>query len=265
MRTKKQQQDFMVTAIALGVACVVVVALVVAVAPWRQERFDAVTLCPGHGDYGRTVVLVDATDSLNSSQRKAVIDEMKNLPSSLDLHEQVSVFVLSEENLHLASPEIELCYPGDEGSANPLIQNPRRIQRHFEEKFQKPMADTIDLLAKTPPQRTSPIHEMLHAVALYRNFDSTKKRRLIVVSDLIQNTPPVYSQYSEGTDFSDWRNSAHGRDFPDFALRDVEVKVLYLKRPEEHAKRVQSRAHVLFWEKYFSALGASVTLVKPLQ
>ena len=263
MRTKKQQQFRLVVAIALGLACTVVLALVIAVAPWRT--FDRDTLCPDHGDYARTVVLVDATDSLRQSQQKAVIGWMQALPRRLDMHELVSVFVLSEENLNLAKPEIELCYPGDESRANRLVENPRRMQQRFEKKFQGPMAAAIERLAMTSPQRTSPIHEMLQVVALYPNFDATKKRRLIVVSDMIQHAPPAYSQYSDGMDFFGWKDSAHGRDVPGYALSGVDVTILYLKRREEHAKRVQKRAHIEFWKEYFSELGASVARVKQLR
>ena len=104
---------------------------------------------------------------------------------------------------------------------------------------------------------------MIWAVALDRNFDSTKKRRLIVVSDMLQNTPE-YSHYQNGADFSAWRNSAHGREFPQFSLLGVEVEILYLKRTDDFARAAQNRGHVRFWEDYFVELGAFVKILKPI-
>ena len=248
---------------ALAAALSVVAAIVIAIAPWDVGNYDPSSLCPKDGNYPRTAVLVDATDSLSESQVKTVAEEINALRDRLTLHEWVGIFVLNEDNLILPAPEIALCYPGDGATANPLIRNPDLIQRQFEKKFQRPMESAIQRLAKTPPQVTSPIHEMIRAVALDRNFDSTKKRRLIVVSDMLQNTPE-YSHYRNDADFSAWRNSAHGRGFPQFSLLGVEVEILYLKRTDDFARAAQNLGHVRFWENYFAELGASVKILKPI-
>lgn len=261
---KRRRKKRAVAVLALAVTLSLAAAAVVVVAPWDTGRLDLATLCPKDGNYPRTAVLVDATDSLSEHQVKTVVEEINVLRDRLVLHEWVGIFVLNEGNLSLPAPEIALCYPGDESTANPLIQNPDLIQRKFEEKFQHPMEDAIERLAQAPPQATSPIHEMIRAVALDRNFDSTKKRRLIVVSDMLQNTPPEYSHYRDGADFSAWRNSAHGREFPQFSLLGVEVEILYLKRPDDFARAAQNRGHVSFWEEYFAELGASVKMLKPI-
>ena len=261
---KRQRKKRRNAILALAAALAVVALIVVIIAPWERGQYNQANLCPRSGDYPRTAVLVDATDSLSESQVKAVVEEINALRDRIALHEWVGIFVLNEDNLTLPAPEIALCYPGDRSTANPLIRNPELIQRQYEKKFQRPMESAIEQLAQAPPQSTSPIHEMIQAVALDRNFDSTKKRRLIVVSDMLQNTPPEYSHYRDGADFSAWRNSAHGRKFPEFSLLCVEVEILYLKRTDDSARAAQNRGHVRFWEDYFAELGASVKILKPI-
>ncbi|MGI9228675.1 MAG: hypothetical protein ACR2P9_02325 [Gammaproteobacteria bacterium] len=257
MPTEKQRKDRRVAVIALTSVLLIVIVIIVKIVA-GGKNYDPLTLCPEDGNYPRTAVLLDATDRLCESQAKKVEEEIiNNLLKQPDHDEWVGIFILHENNLTLPAPEIALCSPG---KANPLIQNPEWVQRRFEEKFQKPMAAAIKRLIQTSPHTTSPIHEMIKAVALDRNFDDpTKKRRLIVISDMLQHTPPEYSHYRDGADFQVWRNSIHGRDFPQFSLSDVEVEVLYLKRTGDLARSVQNNEdHILFWKNYFSELGASI-------
>ena len=246
--------------LALGAAVGVLVALVV-VALWPRGEYDPKTLCPQDGDYSRTAVLIDATDSLSATQVKAIREEVGALRDRLALHEWVGIFVLDEDNLVLPSPNVALCYPGDESTANPLYENPRQIRRRYEREFQAPIEAALERLASLPAERTSPILEMIRAVALDRNFDSTKGRRLIVVSDLLQNVPD-YSHYRTNPDFGKWRDTAYGREFLQLSLLDVNVDILYLKRAD--ARSLQTRGHVAFWEDYFDAVGAVVHTLKPI-
>ena len=261
---KRRRRERRNAVFALALALLVVAAIVAAIAPWSAGKYDPDTFCPKDGNYARTAILVDATDSLSASQIKSVAEEVNALRDRLALHEWVGVFVLNEDNIVLPAPKIALCNPGDASTANPLYQNPDQIRRKFEQKFRRPMEDAIRALAETPPQSTSPILEMIRAVALDRNFDSTKKRRLIIVSDMLQNTPPTYSHYGGEANFAAWRETEHAREFLQLSLLDAEVEILYLKRADPAARIAQTRGHVAFWEDYFAATGATVKILKPI-
>ena len=188
---------------------------------------------------------------------------MRQLPRELEDREWLGFFVLREDNVVLPEAEIALCYPGDADSANPLIENPRRRAKIFEEKFQRPMLTALArLVAARPPQASSPILEMIEAAALRPDFDSTQKRRLVVVSDMLHNTAG-YSHYQGARDFADFRGGDYGRRFLELPLAGVDVRILYLKREETAA--LQTRGHVRFWEDYFSALGARVSRLIPIR
>lgn len=262
LSNKKQHRRKKRIYAGLALGCALLVFIAVAILGLRKDQIDSNTLCPLDGNYARTAILIDATDSLSDSQIKSAMEEINNLRRRLAINEWVGIFILNENNLTLPAPEIALCYPGDGSTASPLYENPELFQRRFEKDFQKPMEDAIKQLAEMPPQATSPIHEMIQAVALDRNFDSTKQRRFIVVSDMLQNTPQ-YSHYQNGVDFEAWKNSPHGETFPQFSLLGVDVEILYLKRVKTQS--VQTRGHIFFWEKYFAELGAFIKILKPIQ
>lgn len=246
--------------IALGLA-IAVLAMLAAVALWPRGEYDPTTLCPIDGSYSRTAILIDATDALSASQVKTIREEINALRKRLMLYEWVGIFVLDEDNLVLPQPEVALCNPGDESTANPLYENPRQIRRRFEQDFRAPIEEAVERLARLPSKPTSPILEMIRAVALDPNFDSTKERRLIVVSDLLQNVP-AYSHYRQDADFERWRDTPYADEFLQLSLLDVEVDILYLKRADTRAR--QTRGHVAFWEDYFDAVGAAVQTLKPV-
>ena len=239
-------------------------------APWKAGAYDAVTFCPHGGEYPRTAVLIDATDSLDESQIKTVIDNINSLrqPGAnrepLALYEWVGVFVLNEDNLILPEPTVALCYPGSESTANPVYENPRRIQDKYEKGFRRPMEETARRLAQTPEQPSSPIFEMIRAVALDRNFDASQKRRLIIASDMLQNVAE-YSHYRDGADYAKWRGTPYARDFlQPSLLRGVTVEIWYLKRADNPARALQTRRHVDFWQQYFRDVGAEVAVLRPV-
>lgn len=227
----------------------------------RAGAFDPETMCPKDGGYPRTAVLLDASDSLSSSQVKAVGEYLRDLRGRLAEREWLGLFVLREDNLVLPAAEIARCNPGSR--ANPLFENPRLVRRRFEEEFRRPIEEALARLARDAnPQAASPILEMIEAVALDRNFDFTQARRLIIVSDMLQNAP-AYSHYRGAPDFAAFRESDYGRRFMEVSLLGVQVEILYLKR--EAARAAQTAAHIQFWEEYFAAAGARLDAVIPIR
>ena len=248
--------------IALGVVGALVAGSLIA-ALWPRPQYDPRNLCPLDGVYPRTAVLIDATDVLSDSQVKTITEEIDALRRRLAVHEWVGIFVLNECDLALPTPEVALCNPGDESAANVLYENPRQMQRRFEREFQAPIEAAVRRLSQLPSSSTSPLLEMIQAVAGDRNFDSTASRRLIIVSDMLQNVP-AYSHYRDGADFATWRNTNYAREFLQLSLLGVEVDILYLKRIADGTREKQTRGHVAFWEDYFDAVGATVNTLKPI-
>lgn len=250
----------------LGLVVSLALGMLVVVAPWEKRQYDPNSFCPLNGQYVRTVILIDATDSLSQGKIKTILENINALRRNLELYEWIGVFLLNESDLLLPQPVVALCNPGNERTANPLYQNPELIRQNFEEKFNKPIRAEIEKLIDLPEQGTSPIMEMVSAVALNKQFDSTQKRRLIVISDMLQNVP-AYSQYGSPIEsrehYADWSAGeyAHKMVQPGL-LQGVDVEVLYVKR--EGLRALQTRGHIEFWARYFAALGGKVQSVTPI-
>lgn len=175
----------------------------------------------------------------------------------LELHEWVGLFPLNEDNVTLAKPEIALCNPGSKQDANEWIENPAFKQKEFEQKFQKPIEEKVQRLIRRTTQATSPIFEMIYAVSQYKHFDSTQKRRLVIVSDMLQNVSK-YSHYGGNLNIKDWKNTDYAQKVLQLSLHGVNVRVLYVQRLNEH-RQWQTPEHVQFWKHYFSEVGTTDT------
>ena len=70
---------------------------------------------------------------------------------------------------------------------------------------------------------------------------------MIIVSDLIQNTPS-YSQYNDSKDFDTIRGTNYLTGVQAF-LSGIDVQILYVQRPQLLA--IQNRDHIeSFWRPY---------------
>ncbi len=228
----------------------------------QAPSVDPVTLCPAAGPSGHFVLLVDKTDPLNFTQKQALTELLhevieKRTPEGYLL----SVFVLGEDFKETASPVIELCNPGTGEDKSEYTANRRKLRRQYEERFLQPLAKQAESLVSTEAAKQSPIFEMLQLVSInaFRRHDVKGEKKLIVVSDMLHNTPP-FTMYRGPVDFESFAGSDYGRKV---ALRMPDVKVelnILINSPQ-----LQTRRQAAFWEAYFGAAGARVVAVRPLE
>ncbi|RYH56192.1 MAG: hypothetical protein EON54_12260 [Alcaligenaceae bacterium] len=109
--------------------------------------------------------------------------------------------------------------------------------------------------------RTSPIFEMLQLVAVngFRKHAIKGERRLIIMSDMLHNTPE-FSMYRPLPDYSAFAASGYGQKMQ-LDLPDVEVDLNYLI----NSPQFQTKRNLRFWEEYFNKAGARIVTVKPLE
>lgn len=217
----------------------------------KRGGYDQQTLCPlDEQRAGTTVIIMDATDSISDAHKNKIERAYGELQKNLELYERVVFFTLRGGDYVAPDPIIELCNPGNR--ANPLYQNPGRIQRTFERKFHEPIGREIQASYHQEPQSQSPILEMIKGVSRHRVFIRAKgkKRRLIIISDMLQNTP-AYSHYGSGMDFASWSATPEARPFADLDIADAEVEIWQLARADSRFE------HQDFWNSYFRSLGVS--------
>jgi hypothetical protein len=258
---QRRMQELVLGTLAL----IVVVAALVGVYYYKTNRpkgLNPETMCPVDGPLGHYVLLVDKTDPLNFTQKQAfsaIFQELveKRVPEGSLL----SVFVLGEDFKETATPLVELCNPGDGSGKSEFTSNLKRLKAQYRLKFIEPMLKQSELLVSTQPAKWSPIFEMLQLAGInaYRKHDVKGERRLIIVSDMLHNTPQ-FTMYQGPVDYASFAASDYGkRAQPE--LNNVEVELHYLM----NSPRLQTKRNLKFWEDYFSKAGARIVAVRPME
>jgi hypothetical protein len=232
---------------------------------WKSEslkvEIDKETLCPlKQAPAEVLVVLLDVSDQLSEPQLIKIENEVERLRDTLPRWGRIEIYVVARGGERLTVPVIQLCNPGTGDDMNDIYQNPDLAQKRWQ-AFAQVLRDRITALMHLPDTGTSPIFESIQAVSL-RTFDRPDMdgvpKRLVVVSDLMQNVPGALSHYRGVPDFEEFAAS------PYFSmvrgdLDSVDVTLLYLNRSE---LPVQGTEHISFWAQYFAAQGATVHEVK---
>lgn len=227
----------------------------------KEQAPDKVTLCPANGPKGHFILLVDKTDPLDFTQKKAfsvLLRDIvrKRLPEGYLL----SVFVLGEDFKETAEPLVELCNPGMAETKNSLTSNVDWARRDYEQKFIKPLMEQVENLIEGKSAKASPIFEMLQLVGIngFKRNDVKGERRLLLISDMLHNNGS-FSMYRGTLDFPSFINTDYGRK-TQANLQDVEVELYYLI----NTPHLQTRRNQKFWEEYFDKSGANLVEVAPL-
>lgn len=245
-----------------------------------QASHDQRTSCRHDGEYNRTAILIDAGDPLREDQIKGVREYIEDkicrrrkkdgeivcygLRLDLEPQEWVGMYVLDEHNAVFPPDPIVRCDLRGVEQANPLYDDREKIRRQLIERL-RPMVEKVEGLTKEniDEQSTSPILDMVRAVATHREYRSSGRRRLVIVSDMLQDTPE-YSHRLEWPEFDSFRANPYARDFLDRSLLDVEVTILYMTRDEKLQTEEYQQSHKVFWRKYFTGLGTSGGSIIPI-
>jgi len=224
-------------------------------------KTDASTLCPVDRPPAAVVVLLlDVSDEYTEAQRLALGNQVERLRASIPRLGLLEVYTVNRLGRSLSEPVLHICNPGDGATLNRLYQNPEFARKRWM-AFARELESVVEREASGGGLEYSPIFEAIQATAL-RTYGSAKydhtPKRLVLVSDLMQNTPGGLNMYDGLPSFEDFANSPY-YDQVRASLSDVVVTIQYLVRP---SVSVQGRAHVGFWESYFSAQGATVESVE---
>lgn len=242
------------------------IAAIAAVATYFQltkpTPQDTVTLCPATGPLGHTVLLVDKSDPMSFTQKKdfeVLYEEIvrKQVPKGSLL----SVYALSDDFKDTADPIIELCNPGDGSDIDVTTGNPEKAAKVFREKYVAPMLEHSVDLVTSRAGKFSPLFEMFQLVSItgFRKHDVQGERRLIVVSDMLHNTPQ-YSMYKGVPKYEDFAATPYAaRSMTDLPGVKVELQILM------HSPLLQKPALAYFWEQYVSSAKGKVISVNPIK
>ena len=251
----------------VGLLAALVALAIVGGAAWfwhaaKGTTLEAGSMCPLTGPKGHYVLLVDKTDPLTFTQNQAFERMLRELvarrtpPGYL-----LSVFVLGDDFKATAKPLIELCNPGTGAEASELTANPKQLRREYEERFIAPLMKESAALVSTTPAKNSPIFEMLQLVGIngFQAHDVKGERRLIVMSDMLHNTPQ-FTMYRGAVAWADFERTDYAKR-AQAELPGVEVELHVLM----NTPQLQTQRQVTFWEDWFDKAGAHVVAVQPME
>ena len=253
------------TVAVIGLMILVIMASLVGAVyyfAFGEKPNDPKTLCPAKGPLGHVVLLVDKSDPMTFTQRKEFeVMYSEIMRKSVATGYLLSVYALADDFTQTAEPIIELCNPGDGSNASEVTGNPHLLRRDFENKYVAPlMARYQDLLSDTPG-KASPILEMIQLASItgFRKRGVQGERRLIVVSDMIQNTPQL-SMYRGIPKLEQFSQSDYGRQTSaDLGGAIVEIRMLL------HSPSIQTPALLNFWREHIRSSGGRIVAYEPLK
>jgi hypothetical protein len=206
--------------------------------------------------------LVDKTDPLTFIQSQAFTVIFKDLiEKRVPEGYLLSVFVLGDHFQQNATPLVELCNPGAGSGRSELTSNLTKLRKQYENKFIGPLLGQFEQLVAVRSSDISPIFEMLQLVGLnaFRKHDVQGERRLVIVSDMLQNTPE-FSMYKGAVDYAAFATTDYAkRTRPE--LLGVKVELHYLMNKPQ----IQTRRNLQFWEDFFENAGAHIDIVRPME
>lgn len=250
---------------ALGVVLILVAMLALgglgaAALALRPPPTDAETLCRTDTPLAaHTIILVDATDRLEGRHRRKLRAVLAQERARLAQYDRLTIMRLNVRRPQEPAILFSKCLPRPPEETNPLFENARVVQARWDEDFAAALDRALRGAAAGGTARASPIVAGLRAVAADPDYDAAiPRRRLVLVSDLLEHDPDGFSLYVTDANYSSWRGQT-ANEAPDFAR--VALRIVPLDRPD-HAAR-QAAALETFWPAFFDAADVQSVSVDP--
>ena len=240
---------------ALGAALVGFVALALGAFAYaglalRAPPLDPETLCrTDQPPSAHTIIFVDTTDRLEARHRRklrAVADQER---AQLGQYDRFTLTRLNPRKPQEPTILFSKCLPLPPNRANPFTQNPRQAQETWDSDFASALDAALRSAQAAGPNRASPILAGIRAIAADPDFGAEiARRRLVLMSDMLEHDPDGFSLYAQGADYASWR--ANPANMP-AELSLLDLRIVPIDRPD-HAAR-QAQALDTFWTDYFAA------------
>jgi hypothetical protein len=233
-------------ALALGV--LVTGAYVYATAV-RPPALDQASLCPLDGPRSITVVLLDSTDDIPDIAKREVRTALIDMAETLPPYGLLEIRLLDANNVAGRSIFAK-CNPGDGSNLSEYTSNPRLARKRWMDGFREPLDAALQAGFQPLPGRVSPIMETVQRIAVDRFSGRASEaipKSLILISDMIEHTPPDYSQYAGDLSYDRFKASrAYQKVRTD--LHGADVQIFYIQRMS--GKPLNSVDHIRFWAEW---------------
>ncbi len=170
------------------------------------------------------IVLIDQSDPFTVQDVEWVQRLLKEESRNLDRYGAFTVLGLRSDNPYEPVEVFSMCSPG--AMSNGWTDNPKMIAGRFDKLFAIPLQDAVvELLAETS-QPSSPLIEALIGISDRADFsEQVAKRRIIMISDLIQNSENL-SHYNSGLAFETVEQTRFASEKPKLEGIDILVRIV---------------------------------------
>jgi hypothetical protein len=243
-------------------------------------------------------IVIDRTDPMNPVQAASVKKHLERIKTNTPRYAEIRTFTVGPVAQTTLPINFRACNPGNPEEIDIWTEPIKRAVKNwkdFNERFKK----YLEGVTPSGSESQSPLIESIRSIGATTfsdaRFDGTPRKRLIIVSDMLQNSA-LFSHYrvwlncktetieveecveknpKKGeacTLFGDRRSTSCERsvitklDFPywkkrigsrlNSELKGVEVEVFYVRRTG--AAQQGGGAHMTFWEDYFQDNGATL-------
>ena len=215
-------------------------------APTPVQR-DKVTMCPITPPQDIIVIVMDTTDKLPDPAKQEATKLLT------DLVEQSPENALLD--LRVVDPDqkagrliLTLCNPGDGRGISEFTGNPEMAKRVWRQRFREPLARALEGAFQPVRSEVSPLLTTFQAIALERFTGAAAvpaHKRLVIVSDMLENMPRVYTHYPP----ADLRYERF-KSLPIYRkvrtdLQGADVDILYIDR--DLKPPFDTGTHIKFW------------------
>ncbi len=259
-RQKKQRTQAILNFVLAGLAVAIIGFAIYALQP---EPYDELTLCeisdtlPPH-----TAIIIDKTDEYSEQQAGLIAAVIRRSRDRLNVGERFTLFELDQFGQFDPRGEFSLCNPGRGDQVNALFRNPERIEKRFNEKFDRPLQTVLEDLVVPKEAPNSPVLEAMARLGQTEAFsDLAPARRIVIISDMLQNSD-AFTAYGGGGAMP--ANMPSAIDVADSTLRrfgdslnGVSLEIRLIPRPRY--VDMQRGALKDYWNQVFDELGIDVT------
>ena len=230
-----------------------------------QYSTDQISLCPHDSSRIEEIhaIIIDLTDGVSATEEVQIIQIVNQIKLDLPRFSRLIISGLRDTPSILDDPIFDKCNPGTGEGMSSIYENPTLARRQWEAEFSNQLDMALSAFLESGASDRSEIMLTIrqHAIRLLSDpVNSDRKRKLYVISDLMQFSPNGYSHY---------RNSIEPynafRETPYFQavradLRGTEVELFYVRRPKYND--YQTPKHIEFWTDFLTGNGATITRIR---
>jgi hypothetical protein len=224
---------------------------------WSSRQVVGTDFCEASGPSGLLAIGVDATDVMSDVQKLDVRNRLEASIAALPPNWRIEIWNVAPASGIAVPIASAICKPSTDVSQ--LTANPAKAKTRGEQ-FQRLLQEQLSNVLSGVSSKESPILEAIQAVGLRTfgapGFSAVTQRRLILVSDLLQNTGHL--SFIHGlVPYDTFRNSK-AFDTTRAPVVGVQIEILLLSRQNG----IPASLLIPWWQNLFADLGATITNVQ---